>query len=119
MKVSPRVVLQRDQPEPTRGVYGITVAAELSGVAVQSLRLFETRGLLKPDRTDGGTRRYSANDLGQARHINELLDTGINLTGIATILALEATNTQLRGEIEHLRATQNPNTRSRPADRPA
>lgn len=94
------------QPDPALGVYGISVAAELSGVAVQSLRLFETRGLLNPDRTDGNTRRYSADDVGRARHISDLLDTGINLTGITAILALEAVNADLRAEIEDLRATE-------------
>ena len=46
-----------------RGVYGISVAAELSGVGEQSLRLYEQRGLLTPARTTGGTRRYSDDDL--------------------------------------------------------
>ena len=47
-------------PASDRGVYGITVAAELSGAPLQSLRLWERHGLLSPARTDGGTRRYSA-----------------------------------------------------------
>ena len=47
-------------PAPDHGVYGISVAAELSGVAVQSLRLYERYGLLTPARSEGGTRRYSA-----------------------------------------------------------
>ena len=48
-----------------RGVYSISVAAELSGIPVQSLRLYEQRGLLTPARTAGGTRRYSDDDLPQ------------------------------------------------------
>ena len=51
------------QPDGDRGVYGISVAAELVGTGVQNLRLYETRGLLEPARTEGGTRRYSADDL--------------------------------------------------------
>ena len=56
-------------PEPgrERGVYGITVAAELVGTGVQNLRSYEARGLLEPERTDGGTRRYSADDLDRLR----------------------------------------------------
>ena len=46
-----------------RGVYGISVTAELSGLDPQTLRLYERRGLLTPARTDGGTRRYSDDDL--------------------------------------------------------
>ncbi|HVX47395.1 MAG TPA: MerR family transcriptional regulator [Mycobacteriales bacterium] len=86
-----------------RAVFGISVAAELSGVAVQSLRLYETRGLLEPDRTTGGTRRYSSQDVHRARRINQLLDDGLNLTGIAAVLALEAENAALRMEIDGLR----------------
>ena len=48
------------RPDPQRGVYGISVAAELVGMGVQNLRAYEARGLLEPERTDGGTRRYSA-----------------------------------------------------------
>ena len=47
-------------PDGDRGVYGISVAAELVGMGMQNLRLYEARGLLEPARTDGGTRRYSA-----------------------------------------------------------
>src|SRR3954454_11384854 len=83
-------------PDSARGVYGISVAAELVGMGVQTLRLYEARGLLLPDRTDGGTRRYSADDLDRLRRIGELLDAGLNLAGIRTVLDLEAQNQQLR-----------------------
>ena len=82
-------------PDSERGVYGISVAAELVGMGVQNLRLYEARGLLEPDRTDGGTRRYSADDLDRLRRIGDLLDAGLNLAGIAMVLDLEAQNTQL------------------------
>ena len=72
----------------TRGVYGISVAAELVGMGVQNLRLYEARGLLEPDRTEGGTRRYSANDLDRLRRIGDLLEAGLNLAGIAMVLDL-------------------------------
>jgi len=82
-------------PEPYHGVYGISVAAELSGIAVQSLRLYERYGLLTPARSDGGTRRYSADDLTRLRRISVLVEAGINLAGIARILDLEDDNAAL------------------------
>jgi DNA-binding transcriptional MerR regulator len=85
-------------PDADRGVYGITTAAELVGMGVQNLRLYEARGLLEPDRTDGGTRRYSAHDLNRLRRIGDLLDAGLNLAGIGMVLCLETENAQLRAE---------------------
>ena len=79
-----------------RGVYGISVAAELVGMGVQNLRLYEARGLLEPGRTEGGTRRYSADDLDRLRRIGELLSAGLNLAGISMVLHLEEQNTRLR-----------------------
>jgi MerR family transcriptional regulator, heat shock protein HspR len=87
-------------PDVERGVYGISVAAELVGMGVQNLRLYEARGLLEPERTEGGTRRYSANDLDQLRRIGDLLADGLNLAGIAMVLDLEKQNAQLRAEKE-------------------
>jgi MerR family transcriptional regulator, heat shock protein HspR len=90
-----------DRPDPagmptrSQGVYGITVAAELSGIAVQSLRLYERHGLLSPARSDGGTRLYSADDLARLRRISELVAVGINLAGIARILDLQDDNAAL------------------------
>lgn len=86
--------------EATRGVYGITTAAELVGIDPQSLRLYERRGLLEPARTEGGTRRYSADDLDRLARIRELLDAGLNLAGIALVLELEGENAQLRGQLQ-------------------
>ena len=85
-------------PDGDRGVYGISVAADLVGMGVQNLRLYEARGLLDPERTDGGTRRYSANDLDRLRRIGDLLDAGLNLAGIGMVLDLEGQNAQLRQE---------------------
>ncbi|HTW20130.1 MAG TPA: MerR family transcriptional regulator [Mycobacteriales bacterium] len=87
-------------PDASRGVYGISVAAELVGMGVQNLRLYEARGLLAPDRTAGGTRRYSAHDLNRLRHIGDLLDAGLNLAGIAMVLDLEEENSALRAAKE-------------------
>jgi DNA-binding transcriptional MerR regulator len=79
-------------PASDRGVYGISVAAELSGISEQSLRLYERRGLLTPARSAGGTRRYSANDLARLQRISELVTAGVNLAGIDRILSLEDRN---------------------------
>jgi MerR family transcriptional regulator/heat shock protein HspR len=89
-------------------VYGISVAADLVGMGVQNLRLYEARGLLEPDRTDGGTRRYSADDLDRLRRIGDLLDAGLNLAGIGMVLDLEAQNTELRAEIHRTDRTTPP-----------
>jgi DNA-binding transcriptional MerR regulator len=89
--------------DPDQGVYGISVASELTGLGVQNLRLYETRGLLEPDRTPGGTRRYSANDLDRLRRIGDLLDAGLNLAGIGMVLDLEQQNLALEHENSQLR----------------
>lgn len=90
------------QPDPDRGVYGITVAAELVGSGPQNLRQYEARGLLNPQRTAGGTRRYSENDLNRLRDIASLLDAGLNLAGIEMVLALRTVNSELQAEIDAL-----------------
>ncbi|ANZ24979.1 MULTISPECIES: MerR family transcriptional regulator [Rhodococcus] len=82
-------------PHSRRGVYGISVASELSGVDPQSMRLYERRGLLSPARTEGGTRRYSDEDVARLRRIGELLAEGINLAGIAQIFRLESNHAEL------------------------
>lgn len=92
--------------EPTarsaRGVYGISVASELSGIGPQTLRLYERRGLLNPSRSDGGTRRYSDDDLERLRRITELVDQGVNLAGVAHILDLESKNSRLESDYTQL-----------------
>ena len=87
----------------TTGVYGITVAAELTGMSVQALRLYERKGLLEPTRTSGGTRRYSDADIARLRRIGVLIDDGINLTGIVRVLDLEADNAGLHADNAGLR----------------
>jgi DNA-binding transcriptional MerR regulator len=87
-------------PASDHGVYGISVAAELCGAPIQSIRLWERRGLLTPARTDGGTRRYSADDLTRIGRITALVADGVNIAGIARILDLEDANTALRADID-------------------
>ena len=95
-------------PASSAGVYGISVAAELAGCGVQALRLYERRGLLDPDRTAGGTRRYSQDDVARVRRITTLLGAGLNLTGISEVLTLEAENAELRAENAQLKADHAP-----------
>ncbi|NYG05964.1 DNA-binding transcriptional MerR regulator [Phycicoccus badiiscoriae] len=85
-------------PDDDRGVYSISVAAELVGMGAQNLRMYESKGLLQPQRTDGGTRRYSTNDLDRLRRIGDLLDAGLNLAGIGMVLDLESENVRLRAD---------------------
>ncbi len=85
-----------------RAVFGISVAAELTGVNAQMLRTYEAKGLLEPFRTGGGTRRYSQGDLLRVDRISSLLDDGLNLAGIAQVFALEAETRRLQDEVDRL-----------------
>lgn len=85
-------------PTPGHGVYGITVAAELSGAPTQSLRLWERHGLLYPARSEGGTRRYSADDLARIERIVTLVAAGVNIAGIGRILDLQDQNGDLQDQ---------------------
>jgi MerR family transcriptional regulator, heat shock protein HspR len=90
-------------PAGSQPVYGISVAAELSRTSAQALRLYERHGLITPARTDGGTRRYGADDVARLRRIAELAAGGVNLAGIARILVLEDENADLRAVNSQLR----------------
>ena len=83
-----------------RALYAISVAAELTGAGVQNLRVYERRGLVAPDRTEGGTRRYSEDDLDRVRRILVLLEDGLNLAGVAMVLDLEDDNARLRARLD-------------------
>ena len=84
-------------------VYIISVAAELAGVHPQTLRIYERKGLIRPYRTPGGTRRYSQADLERLRVIQELTAAGVNLEGVRRILSLEEENRRLRSQVGRLR----------------
>ncbi|MHB8190375.1 MAG: heat shock protein transcriptional repressor HspR [Ferrimicrobium sp.] len=97
-----------DSTEPRRvsfslGVYVISVAAELSGMHPQTLRVYERKGLVEPQRTGGGSRRYSEADLARLRRITELTEVGVNLEGVRRIIALESELVALRAEVAHER----------------
>ena len=83
-------------PDDDTPVFVISVAAELSGTAIQNLRVYERHGLVTPDRTEGGTRRYSEEDVERLVRIRELLDAGLNLAGVDRVLELEDEVARLR-----------------------
>ena len=84
-------------------MFGISVAAEMLSMQVQNLRVYERRGLVDPDRTPGGTRLYSHDDLNQLARIRDLLAEGLNLAGIDRVLTLEARVRSLEQENDRLR----------------
>ncbi len=72
-----------------RGVYMISVAAELAHMHPQTLRTYEARGLIAPQRSPKNTRLYSQRDVRRLRRIQELTAEGLNLAGVERVLALE------------------------------
>ena len=97
----PRAERPRDADQ---AVYVISVAAELTGMHPQTLRIYERKGLLDPSRTSGGSRRFSERDLERLRHIQELTATGLNLEGVRRVLQLETELARLRAEMAEVRA---------------
>ena len=86
-----------DAPDSSRGVYMISVAAELAGMHPQTLRIYETRGLITPKRSPKNTRLYSQDDVDRLRRIQELTsELGMNLAGVERVFELE-------GEIDRMR----------------
>jgi MerR family transcriptional regulator/heat shock protein HspR len=90
--------------EADRGVFAISVAADLAGLHPQTLRIYEREGLLRPERSDGGTRRYSGADVERLRLIANLTTSGLNLAGVKRVLALETELAEMRATIERLDA---------------
>jgi MerR family transcriptional regulator/heat shock protein HspR len=72
-----------------RALYVISVAAELAGVHPQTLRIYERKGLIAPQRTEGRSRRYSERDIALLRRIQELTNAGVSLAGVQKVLDLE------------------------------
>ena len=88
---------------PERGRYMISVAAELAGLHPQTLRMYESRGLVRPARTPGGTRLYSEDDVERLRLIQRLMtELGLNLAGVTHVLRLEDELRRLRARMERL-----------------
>ncbi len=89
--------------EHRRPRYMISVAAELVGMHPQTLRIYETKGLVRPGRTPGGTRLYSEHDLDRLRLIQRLTtELGLNLAGVARVIALEDELARMRGRLDRL-----------------
>ena len=86
------------------GVFAISVAAEMTSLQIQNIRVYERRGLVEPDRTAGGTRLYSELDIDRLHRIRELLAAGLNLAGIAAVLELEVEVGRLRERLAKLEA---------------
>jgi MerR family transcriptional regulator/heat shock protein HspR len=94
-----RTVRDSDRP-----LYMISVAAELAGMHPQTLRIYERRRLVQPQRSSGNTRLYSDADIERLRAIQQLTqDEGVNLAGVIRIMQLETEKARLLGEIEGLR----------------
>ena len=89
--------------QSSEGVFAISVAADMVSMQIQNLRVYERRGLVAPDRTAGGTRLYSPEDIARLHRIRDLLDAGLNLAGIAAVLRLEEENARLREQVRRLR----------------
>ena len=89
----------RADSDSRRGVFAISVAADMTALQIQNIRVYERRGLLEPDRSAGGTRLYSRADIETLHRIRALLAEGLNIAGIARVLALEAEVARLRREL--------------------
>jgi len=87
-----------------RAVYIISVAAELAGVHPQTLRIYEQKGLVRPHRTRGNTRRYSEADIDRLRRVQRLTQDGVNLAGAKRIMALEEEIQRMRARVAQLEA---------------
>jgi MerR family transcriptional regulator/heat shock protein HspR len=89
--------------ETGRGVFMISVAAELARMHPQTLRMYEARGLIEPKRSPKGTRLYSQEDVERLRRIQEMTtDLGLNLAGVERVLELEAQVDEMHARIEDL-----------------
>ncbi|MCL2136583.1 MAG: helix-turn-helix transcriptional regulator [Coriobacteriia bacterium] len=86
-----------------RPLFMISVAAELSGLHPQTLRIYETRGLVTPQRSSGNTRLYSQADIDRLELVGELTAEGINLAGVLRIIDMQRRLDELDEENERLR----------------
>jgi MerR family transcriptional regulator, heat shock protein HspR len=89
--------------EDDRGVFAISVAADLVSMEIGNLRVYERRGLVEPARSAGGTRLYSQQDIDRLHRVRELLAEGLNLAGIRRVLELEDEVARLREQVRRRR----------------
>jgi MerR family transcriptional regulator, heat shock protein HspR len=93
------------RPDRDKGVYMISVAAELAGMHPQTLRIYEARGLVTPKRSAGKTRLYSQEDVDRLRRIQELTsEMGMNLAGVEKVFELEEELEKMRARMSRLQA---------------
>src|ERR1700678_1003418 len=91
----------RVEVETDRGVFMISVAAQLANLHPQTLRMYEARGLIEPQRSSKGTRLYSQEDVEKLRRIQEMTaDLGLNLAGVERVLRLEQEIDEMHDHIE-------------------
>src|SRR6059058_5876314 len=97
--------MARREIDPDRGVYMISVAAELAGMHPQTLRIYESRGLIQPKRSSGKTRLYSQDDVDRLRRIQELTsEMGMNLAGVEKVFELEEELDRMRARMARLQS---------------
>jgi MerR family transcriptional regulator, heat shock protein HspR len=87
-----------------RGLFSISVAAELAGLHPQTLRIYEREGLLDPARSAGGTRQYSRRDIDRLQQICALTADGLNMAGIRRVLEMQEETRRLQAELARLQA---------------
>ena len=95
-------MVKDDRTDRNRPLYMISVAAQLAGVHPLTLRAYEQKGLVTPQRTSGNTRMYSQADIERLELINELTNEGINLAGVIRILDLKGRLEERDSEIDDL-----------------
>lgn len=95
---------ERERLDQERGVFMISVAAELAEMHPQTLRMYEARGLITPKRSPKNTRLYSQADVERLRRIQRMTtEEGLNLSGVETVLEMERRLERMRGEMQRMR----------------
>ncbi len=95
--------MARSDEGRNKPLYMISVAAELTGMHPQTLRVYEQKGLVNPGRSRGNTRLYSQADIDRLNLISKLTDEGINLAGVVRIIDMRERELELQDEVEQLR----------------
>lgn len=99
-----RTTVRTTRIDRDRGVFMISVAAELADMHPQTLRMYEARGLIQPQRSPKNTRLYSHEDVERLRRIQEMTaEQGLNLAGVETVLELEERLEEMRAELRRMR----------------
>ena len=96
------MVNPRWEADPAQGLYSISIAAELAGLHPQTLRIYEREGLVTPSRSEGGTRRYSRDDIDRLNEVAALMAAGLNIIGVRRVLELERENRRLQAQVDAL-----------------